>query len=377
MIVGTLSGPPSSCPHRDWVRRHRVSMDRMPTAPSTSIPRLPCGSASNAWSAGSVPASERVEVSIVVPVYNEEGNIAALFAEIRDVMTGLGKSYEVIFVDDGSKDRSRDIMRDLVERHSEVQAIFFRRNFGQTAAMAAGLEHAAGDVLMFMDADRQNDPVDIPKLLARVADGYDVVCGWRKQRKDTAVVRNFPSKIANWLIRKVSGVELHDLGCSLKAFRAEVIKDVKLYGEMHRFIPIYANAVGASITEIVVNHRRRVAGVSKYGLTRTFKVLLDLVTVKFLMTYFARPMHFFGMASIGLMLAALVTSGVMIFNKLYSDISMIRSPLLLLSAVLLILAVNFVLMGLLAEVQTRTYFESQGKANYKIKDVLRNDGEVR
>ncbi len=198
-----------------------------------------------------------------------------------------------------------------------------------------------------------------------------MVCGWRKNRKDKTVTRKLPSRIANWLIRKVGGVPIHDLGCTLKAFRREVIKEVKLYGEMHRFIPIYANAVGASITELPVNHRPRVAGVTKYGLTRTFKVILDLITVKYLITYFGRPMHFFGFAALALFAGSSLSGTLMVLNKIINGISMIRSPLLLLSAMLFMLAVNFVLMGLLAEVQTRTYFESQGTTNYKIKTRLR------
>ncbi|HSI05998.1 MAG TPA: glycosyltransferase, partial [Myxococcota bacterium] len=207
-------------------------------------------------------------------------------------------------------------------------------------------------------------------FMASLDAGFDVVCGWRRDRKDKAVTRKLPSLIANWIIRKVGGVKVHDLGCTLKAFRREVIKEVKLYGEMHRFIPVYANAVGASITEIPVNHRPRVAGVTKYGLRRTFKVILDLVTVKYLLTYFGRPMHFFGAVAFFLMLGSTVSGIFMLGNKVWNGVSMIRSPLLLLSAMLFMLAVNFVLMGLLAEVQTRTYFESQGATNYKVKERL-------
>jgi len=210
----------------------------------------------------------------------------------------------------------------------------------------------------------------VPRLLAKLDEGFDVVCGWRKDRKDKTVSRKLPSRIANWLIRKVGGVEIHDLGCSLKAFRGDVIREVKLYGEMHRFIPIYAAAVGARITEMVVNHRPRVAGVTKYGLQRTFRVIMDLITVKFLIGYFNKPMHFFGAAGLWLFTGGVLTTVAMVANKIIYDVSMIRSPLLLLSAVLLILAVNFVLMGLLAEVQMRVYFESQDKASYRIKEIV-------
>ncbi len=327
---------------------------------------------SGSSSPGSPPSPDEatVDLTIAVPVYNEEGNVEALCEEILATLRTLGKTFEIIFVDDGSKDGTRPILRRLSETIPGVRAVFFRRNFGQTAAMAAGADLARGRTLIFMDGDRQNDPADIPRLLEKIAEGFDVVCGWRKDRKDKAVTRKLPSIIANGIIRRVGGVPIHDLGCSLKAFRREVIKEVKLYGEMHRFIPIYANAVGARITELEVNHRARVAGVTKYGLMRTFSVLLDLVTTKFLMTYSARPMHFFGGAAFALLAAAGLSGAGLLINKLVFDVSMIRSPLLLLSATLLMLSVNFVLMGLLAEVQARTYYESQGKTSYRILEVL-------
>jgi glycosyltransferase involved in cell wall biosynthesis len=309
-----------------------------------------------------------MDLSIVIPVYNEEESLRPLFAEISESLAGRGLSYEVIFVDDGSRDASPGEVRELAREHKEVKGILLRRNFGQTAAMAAGIEHAQGEVVVFMDADGQNYPRDIPALLAKIGEGHDVVSGWRKGRKDSGFTRIFPSKIANWLIRLVCGVDIHDLGCSLKAYRKEVIKEVRLYGEMHRFIPIYASAVGARITELVVNHRPRLRGTSKYGLMRTFKVLLDLVTVKYLLTYSTRPMHFFGTASVVCMLGAAVSGAGILWNKLVHDVSMIRSPLLLLAAMLFILSVNFVLMGILAEMLTRVYFESQERTSYRIKE---------
>lgn len=308
---------------------------------------------------------------MVLPVYNEEGNLRPLFDELREALDeATPNNYEILFVDDGSRDASPEILRELAARSTAVRVIFFRRNFGQTAAMAAGLEAARGEVVVFMDSDRQNDPRDIGRLLDKIDDGYDVVCGWRKNRQDHGLTRVLPSKIANGLIRKVGGVDIHDLGCTLKAFRREVVKEIRLYGEMHRFIPIYADAVGARITELEVHHRPRVAGQTKYGLTRTFKVLLDLITVKFLITYASRPMHFFGAMSFLLLLGSGLTGTAMVLNKFINGISMIRSPLLLLSAVFLILSVNFVLLGILAEVQARIYFESQSKTTYTVREVL-------
>jgi glycosyltransferase involved in cell wall biosynthesis len=308
--------------------------------------------------------SDRCELSIVIPVMNEEGNIDALWQEIRDTLEPKRISFEVIFVDDGSRDRSPEIIADMSRKDGRVKAVIFRRNFGQTAAMAAGLDHASGDILVFMDADRQNDPRDIPVLIEKLRSGYDVVCGWRKDRKDKTVSRKIPSKIANWLTRKIAGVEIHDLGCSLKAFTMELMRDVKLYGEMHRFIPIYATAVGARIAEVVVNHRPRTAGVTKYGLKRTFKVLLDLVTVTFLLAYFRRPMHFFG----GLGFLMLMASALLAVPMLLGAYAPSSGVLALLS--LGLTAVTSVLMGLLAEVQIRTYYESQAKPSYKVRKTI-------
>lgn len=309
------------------------------------------------------------DLSIVVPVYNEEESLTELCSQIDKSLKSTDYSFEVILVDDGSSDRSRTVIKDLRKTWPWLKGLFFRRNFGQTAAMAAGVDHSSGRTLLFLDADLQNDPHDIPKLVLKINEGYDIVSGWRKNRKDKAISRILPSIIANWLIRKVSGVDLHDLGCSLKAFRLEIIQKTRLYGEMHRFIPIYASAIGAKITELEVNHNPRIYGETKYGLSRTFKVLLDVITIRFLLKYSTKPMHFFG--SIGLISFFLAgcSSVLMIFNKLINHISMVRSPLLLLSAMLFMIAVNFILLGILAEVLMRIYYESQNKPNYEIKSL--------
>ncbi len=309
-----------------------------------------------------------MKISIVLPVHNEEENLIPLTEEILEVLNSHEIPYEIIFVDDGSTDRSKEIIRELSTKNDNIRAVIFRRNFGQTAAMAAGIDHATGEVIFLMDSDRQNDPHDIPKMLGEIKNGNDVVVGWRKDRQDAAVSRKLPSRIANHLIRKVGGVHVHDLGCSLKAFKRELIKEVHLYGEMHRFIPLYTNAIGARMAEMVVNHRPRVAGQTKYGISRTFRVILDLITVKFLLSYTTRPMYFFGKVSFGLFISCFITSIFLVIHKFANDISIIQSPLLILSAVLFILGGNFLLMGLLAELQMRTYYEAQNKPSYYVRE---------
>lgn len=306
-------------------------------------------------------------LSIVIPYLNEEDNIIPLYEEICAVMSDMKIGHEIIFVDDGSTDSSNQKVETLAAADEKVKLIVFGRNFGQTAAMSAGIDFAQGEVIMLMDADRQNDPADIPKLYEKILEGHDVVVGWRKNRQDKTVNRKLPSRIANWLIRKVGGVQVNDLGCSHKAFRREIIKNVKLYGEMHRFIPLYTATVGGKLTEVVVNHRARVAGVTKYGIARTFKVILDLITVKFLMNYATRPMYFFGGCGLFFFMMSFVTAFFLIIHKVIDDISIIRSPLLIVTAVFILLAFNFVLMGLLAEILMRIYYESQNKTSYFVK----------
>ncbi len=310
---------------------------------------------------------------MIVLVYNEVESIDALHDELTGVLSGLDVSYEVLYIDDGSRDGSTEKMAELALHDPHVRVVSFRRNFGQTAAVQAGIDNSHGEILVFLDGDMQNDPHDIPRLLERLDEGYDVVSGWRKDRKDEAS-RVLPSKIANWVIARVTGVPLSDFGCTLKAYRRDVIEDVKLYGEMHRFIPVYASWVGARITELPVNHRQRVFGHSKYSLSRTSRVLLDLITVKLLGSYSTKPIYFFGFAAFGLWALALVFAAVVIIQRLLPPYPYAHNnPLLLLAVFLGIVGVQLILMGLLAELSIRTYHESQGKSVYVVREV--NEGQ--
>lgn len=309
-------------------------------------------------------------LSVIVLVYNEVESVDQLHAELSDVLEGLDLAYEVLYIDDGSRDGSTERMAQLALHDPHVRVVSFRRNFGQTAAVQAGIDHSRGEILVFMDGDLQNDPHDIPKLLDKLEEGYDVVSGWRKDRRDDAS-RVLPSKIANWIIARVTGVPLHDFGCTLKAYRRDVIQDVKLYGEMHRFIPVYASWVGARIAEILVNHRARAYGRSKYSLSRTSRVMLDLMTVKLLGSYSTKPIYFFGFAAFGLWALALISAAIVIIQKLLPPHPFAHNnPLLLLAVFLAIVGVQFVLMGLLAELSIRTYHESQGKSVYVVREVI-------
>ena len=313
------------------------------------------------------------QLSVIVLVYNEVESIVPLHEELNGVLEGLEVPYEILYIDDGSRDGSTEKMADLALHDPKVRVVSFRRNFGQTAAVQAGIDNSRGDILVFMDGDMQNDPHDIPRLLDTLDDGNDVVSGWRKNREDSAT-RVLPSKIANWIIARVTGVRLNDFGCTLKAYRREVIQDVRLYGEMHRFIPVYASWVGARITELPVNHRKRAFGRSKYSLSRTSRVLLDLMTVKLLGSYSTKPIYFFGFAAFGLWALAFVFSAIVIIQKLLPPYPYAHNnPLLLLAVFLAIVGVQFILMGLLAELSIRTYHESQGKAVYVIREVI--DGQ--
>ncbi|MFP5238391.1 MAG: glycosyltransferase family 2 protein [Acidobacteriota bacterium] len=310
-------------------------------------------------------------LSIIIPLYNEEDNIAPLHARLQEVLGAMDTPYEIIMVDDGSKDGTAARLQELAQRDPRVKVIHLRRNFGQTPAMMAGIDAAEGDILIPMDGDLQNDPADIPRLLAKLAEGYDVVSGWRKDRQDHPLKRNLPSKVANFVISKISGVHLHDYGCSLKAYRKQIIKDVKLYGEMHRFIPIYATWQGAKVTEVGVTHHPRVHGVSKYGIDRTIKVILDLIVVKFLDTFAQKPMHLFGGFGLVSVFIAFLMFLLMLYLKIFADKSFIATPLPLVVTLFFLMGFMSIFMGLIAEILMRTYHESQNKPTY-IVDKTRN-----
>jgi glycosyltransferase involved in cell wall biosynthesis len=318
-----------------------------------------------------------MNLSLIIPVYNEEENLPILYDSIQLAMRPIQDSWEVIFVDDGSKDHSFDVLGFLVEKDPEhVRVLSFRRNFGQTAAIAAGLDHACGETIVLLDADMQNDPADIPMLLEKLDEGYDLVSGWRKDRKDNRLTRTIPSNLANGLISWTTGVHLHDYGCTLKAYRKDALEGFRLYGEMHRFIPVFAHAVGAKITELPVHHHARKFGKAKYGLERTVKVILDLFTVKFLLSYSNKPIYLFGGAGAVLMsIGALDLLYLLIRRTLYG-VPVFTSPLLQIGVMFFIMGFQSVLMGLIAELLARTYHESQQKPTYTIRKTI-NISEIR
>ena len=316
-----------------------------------------------------------MKISVVIPIYNEEENIKALYEELAEVLKDMKCLYEIIFIDDGSSDKSIELLEEIRENDSSVVVVSFRRNFGQTAAMSAGFDYAQGDIIITMDGDLQNDPHDIPEMIKKMESGYDVVTGWRFERKDPFLSRRLPSKIANWIISWITGVYLHDYGCTLKAFRKDVTSNIRLYGEMHRFIPAIASGMGISFTEIKVNHRPRMFGASKYGITRTLRVILDLMTVKFLLSYATRPLHVFGTlgfvaSSIGFLMALYMT-----IQRQFFGISLANRPLLLLAVLLIFIGIQFITIGLLAELVVRTYHESQRKPIYYVRKVLGDPGQ--
>jgi glycosyltransferase involved in cell wall biosynthesis len=311
-----------------------------------------------------------VDLSVVLPVFNEEDNLNPLYEELKEVLSGMQTEYEVVFVDDGSTDRTPAILKELKDADEHVRVIRFRRNFGQTAALAAGFDHAEGEVIVTLDADRQNDPRDIPKLVDKLKEGYDLVNGWRYFRQDPFVSRRLPSMIANKIISFTTDVKLHDYGCTLKAFTREVARNLGLYGEMHRFIPAIASWMGISIAEVKVNHRPRVSGVSKYGISRTIRVVLDLITVKFLLSYSGRPLQFFGLFGLICGAAGLVISAIMAVQRMFFDVPLADRPLLLLGILLIFMGLQFITFGLLGELQTRAYHEAQNKPIYVIREIL-------
>jgi len=309
-------------------------------------------------------------LSILIPVYNEEGNLSLLYEKLITALEKAGRPYEAIFIDDGSSDGTMEILLDLREKNPNVKIVSFSRNFGQTAALSAGIDFSKGDIIIPMDGDLQTDPEDILPLLQKIEEGYDVVSGWRKDRKDPFLTRRLPSMIANKIISLIGGVHLHDYGCTLKAYKKDILKNIKLYGEMHRFIPIYAQWIGARVSEIPVRHFPRGSGSSKYGMSRVFKVILDLMVVKFLLSYSQKPIYVFGGMGLLMILGSFLAGCYAIYLKLFEGTSFILTPLPLLCVFLLLLGFLSILMGFLAEILTRTYYESQGKTTYQIKETI-------
>jgi glycosyltransferase involved in cell wall biosynthesis len=317
-----------------------------------------------------IQTADAPELSLFLPVLNEEDNLRPMHEKIRAALDALGKTAEVIYVDDGSTDKSLAVLREIAASDERVRVISLRRNYGQTAAMSAGIDAAKGNILIPMDADLQNDPADIARLLEKLDEGYDVVSGWRKDRQDKLISRKIPSQIANRIISWIGGVPLHDYGCSLKAYRRDVIQDVKLYGEMHRFIPIYAAWAGARVTEIPVDHHARTMGKSKYGISRTIKVVFDLITIKFMAEYHTKPIYDFGTFGMLAFFISMITGVWAIVLKLFYGTSFILTPLPIIAVVMLAISVQFFLMGLLAELLVRTYHESQDKAIYAVREKI-------
>ena len=314
-----------------------------------------------------------MDLSIVIPIKDERDNLGPLLERLHATLDTLHQSYEIIFVDDGSSDGSQAVLESLALRDPNVKVVQLRRNFGQSAALQAGIDWSAGDVLITMDGDLQNDPADIPRLLAKLHEGYDAVLGLRVRRQDSLWVRKVPSLLGNWLIRQVTGVTIKDMGCTLRALRRDLAESLPLYGEMHRFVPVLAQQYGGRLVQIPVNHHPRTAGKTKYNLTRTFRVILDLITVKFLHSYLTRPMHVMGLAGLVCMALGFVTLLVTIGMKCAVGTFMTGNPLLLLSALFELIGVQFISIGLLGEVMTRTYFESQGKKSYTVRSTLNLD----
>jgi len=309
-------------------------------------------------------------LSVVIPAYNEEENVPILYEKLKKVLDSIGEDYEIIFVDDGSTDGTYQKLKQLAERDSRLKVIRFKRNYGQTAAMSAGFEHAKGDVIITLDADLQNDPEDIPLLLEKLEEGYHVVSGWRKDRKDPFLSRRLPSMVANWLISKITGVHLHDYGCTLKAYRAEVVKDLELFGDMHRFLPALTKRGGAKITEVVVRHHPRMFGRSKYGIGRTVRVLLDIMLVKFLNEYINKPLYMFGSVGFLLLVLGLFSLFYLIFLKLFLEEPIGRRPLLTLSVLLILAGIQLISTGLLAELLVRIYYRTKDAKPYVIQEKI-------
>lgn len=312
-------------------------------------------------------------LSIVIPVYNEAENLEELYQELVSASGKFERPVEIIFVDDGSVDESWPILKAIQKKDGRVKLIRLRKNFGQTAALSAGFDYATGEIIISLDADLQNDPADIALLIQKIEEGYDIVSGWRKSRKDKLLTRRLPSAVANWLISRTTQVKLHDYGCTLKAFRHDVIKNVKLYGELHRFIPAIASHMGVAIAEVKVNHRPRQHGKSKYNIFRFTRVILDLLTVKFLLSYSTRPLQIFGLLGLVSGILGFIISLWLSYQRLILKVSSANRPLLLLGVLLIVIGIQFVTLGLLAEIVVRAYHESSGKAIYFIREVIDSD----
>ena len=314
--------------------------------------------------------ANNIDLSIIIPVFNESENINPLITKLIDVLDETEKSYEVIMIDDGSTDDSLEVMMQLIESYNNLKIIRFRRNFGQTSAFSAGFDLAKGQIVVTMDADLQNDPADIPKLLEELEKGFDIVSGWRKTRVDNLFSRQLPSRIANYVISKFTGIHLHDYGCSLKAYRSEIVKNIKLYGEMHRFIPAVASWMGISVSEVEVNHAPRVSGKSNYGIMRTVRVLLDLITVKFLLGYSTKPIQVFGFFGITSFLLGLILAIYLSATKIFLGHTLSDRPMLLMAVLLIIFGVQLCSIGLIGEMVVRNYYESNNKPTYVVKEII-------
>lgn len=315
-------------------------------------------------------SEKRYDLSVLVPFYNEEENLKENYEQINQALSSLSLTTEILYVNDGSTDAGPDIIKNIAKKDSRVKLVSFAKNFGQTAAMEAAFKAARGRIYITLDADNQNDPADIPLLLEKMKEGYDVVSGWRKKRKDGFILRRLPSLIANWLISTVTRVRLKDYGCTLKAYDSDFIDQINLYGEMHRFIPAYAQYAGARVTEIEVNHRPRTKGASKYGINRTIKVLLDLITVTFLGNYATKPIYFFGGIGFIFMLVSFFVSSLVLYQRVFHGFYFTNNPLFLLAIFIFMLSIILIMMGVLAEVMTRTYYESQNKKTYRIRETV-------
>ncbi|CAN7508492.1 glycosyltransferase family 2 protein [Bosea sp. LjRoot90] len=320
--------------------------------------------------------SEAVNLSVVVPIFEEEESIPLLVEMLVAELDKIGRTYEIVAVNDGSRDRSQAVLAEAAARYPQLRVVEFRTNAGQTAALMAGIDYSRGDIIVTIDADLQNDPSDIHVMLEKLDEGFDVVSGWRKDRQDAAIRRNFVSRIANRIISYISGVKLHDYGCTLKIYRREVLEGMRLYGEMHRFVPIYASWMGAKVVEMPVRHHARKFGRSKYGLNRIFKVVLDLIVIKFFSQYLVKPIYVFGGAAALFMAGSIASLVFMLWLKLVEGVSMIQTPMPVLAAMLFLLAVMTILLGILAEILVRTYFESQGRHAYHVRGTINMSGKA-